>query len=939
MVSPTPPVSFPAPPSPALSNSELEGTLHLPGFPGGVPELDAYFHQHAVPDPVRDQIRTALCSDPLRRVGGGFKNAVVRYASPKLGCVVQAESRTVEAAFVQSCEFDPAVVSYVCQPLTLSVRYRDARGRHRTLHTVVDFLKILRHRFVVVECKGREELERDSKRPHPRFVRDGARWRWPAAEEAARALGLEFELFTSEDVNPIWLRNMRFLAAYLEARTRSDAPELRTVIEHVQQAGTVRLEALFALPGVSSDVVWALVAHRQVWCDLEHERVFEPDQAWAHDSEARMLAQRHARSASASAACAPQCGDPAATPPCVEPGARVLWDGVAWTVLQRGESAVELQRLDDTRRVVSVPHDDVERYLRTGAWRGEPTRVEDAKARARADVLCRASSRDLSLAAERYAAVRHYLQHGRYPAGLAPRVGRRFLGWYREGERVYGSGFVGLVRFRGRPPNTPALPAPQAEALAEVVEQYRDAPRAGRLCAVYSRLTALCKERGVDPVPCEETLRRALKKATSPASERARRGARAAYQRQGPAAGDYAGALRHGDRVFEVGHIDHTPLDVRLIASKSGTPLGSPWLTLFFDAYSRMPLAFVLSFNPPSRASVCAVLYDCVHRHHRLPDTIVLDQGAEFNSVLTESVLAYLGVHKLERPAGAARFGSVIERMFHTINTRFVHELVGNTKLLALGRGLSASHHPSKFAAWTLPMLHDALERWLFEVYPGLVHSTLGETPCALFERSLARSGERVARYVAADFGLRILLAQPPPRGGTRSVHATRGIVTDYLRYWHDEFQYGDVAGTEVPVKLDVVDCASVFAYVRGRWVTCRLIDGDADLHGRSWRQIRMAIDGLAKQRKNGRDARPINAERIGAFLREADARSEIALQTLRDAEARGLGTLAQSAPARSLRLVTSDGVRTNAAPSPGATPDDDDDLSDFGDLKPFDDV
>ena len=690
----------------------------LPGFRGGAPELDAYLKRHGTKPSVAEAISEILSSDPVRRVGGGARNAVERYASLKLGCVAQAESRTVEGACLQRCEYDPDVVSYVCQPTTLTVAIVDARGRPRHIHTVVDFGMLAAGEFTLVECKSREDLEEDSQRPHPRFVRDGDGWRWPAAEEAARARGFGFLLFTTDDVNPIWLRNMRFLAAFQEVDLKHDWPEFRTALEHVQRAGSVRLEELLALPGVSADIVWGLIAHQRVWCDLEHERVFEPDQAWVHDSEARMLAQRHVRTPAAPRAGTAPCGDPAAAPVCIEPGARLLWDGVAWTVLQRGESRVDLQRLDDTSRVVSVPHDDVQRLLRSGDWRAERSGVEDEKARAREAVLKRATHRDLALANERCATVRHHQQHGRFPAGVDPRVGRRYVRWYKEGEHRYDSGFVGLIRFRGRRPGTRALPPAQVKALDEVVEEFRGTGRAGRLSAAYSRLKALCKERGLR-APCEETLRRALAKASSPRSERARRGARAAYQVQGPAPGGYAGALRHGDRVFEVGHIDHTPLDVRLVASKTGTPLGSPWLTLYLDAYSRMPIAFVLSFDPPSRASVSAVLYDCVHRHHRLSETIVVDQGAEFNSVLTESVLAYLRVSKLERPAGAARFGSVIERMFHIINTRFVHELAGNTKLLSLGRGLSSSHHPTRFASWTLPMLHDALERWLFEVYPG----------------------------------------------------------------------------------------------------------------------------------------------------------------------------------------------------------------------------
>ena len=73
-----------------------------------------------------------------------------------------------------------------------------------------------------------------------------------------------------------------------------------------------------------------------------------------------------------------------------------------------------------------------------------------------------------------------------------------------------------------------------------------------------------------------------------------------------------------------------------------------------------------------------------------------------------------------------------------------------------------------------------------------------------MFTRGLARDGERAARRVVLD--------------DTRRVDPVRGRVVDYLRCWYDDFQYGDVAGASVPVKLVVADCSVVFAYVRGRW-------------------------------------------------------------------------------------------------------------------------
>ena len=873
--------------------------------------------------------------DPVRRVGGGRGNAVLRYASRKMGRVIQAESRTVEGAFVQRCEFDPDVVLYLCQPTTLTVRIVDARGHRRSMHTVVDFLLLDQDGFFLVECKSADELRRDSGCAHPRFVCEGGRWRWPAAEEAAQALGLGFILFTSEDVNPIFLRNLRFLADHLHVSAPSDRDQCERVVECMGLARSVRLGVLLARPDFSPDVVWWLVAHGRLWCDLERERVFEPDEAWVHDSEARMLAYRHLRPTTASG----QSADSAVVPTVpvrIEPDAVLLWDGVPWQVIHRGPSAVSMQRQTGEGRVMSLPVPDVDRLLQEGALRSAGSPLSDATAAARDCLFRRAGADDLGRARERWRVLQNVERHGAPPEGISARSVRRYRRWAREGQRRYGSAFAGLIRLRGRRPGTSDLPAPQAQVLREVVDEFADDRRAGRQSAAHSRMVDLCAERGVSPAPSESTLYRALARASVPKTDAARRGSRAGYQSEGPSLGADCALPPHGDRPFEIGHIDHTPLDVRLVSSVTGAVLGSPWLTLMVDAYSRMPLAAVLSFDPPSRHCVARVLFDCVRRHHRVPDTLVVDQGPEFHSHDVEDALAHLQVHKLERPARKARFGAVMERLFGVTNTRFVHELTGNTTLLALGRSLSSDRHPSRSAVWTLPLVERACEHWLFEVYPALVHGTLGETPEAVFQGGLGRDGQRVARYVPCDQSLRILLAQTP-RGVTRQVDSVRGIVIDYLRFWHDDFQFGDVAATSVRVKLDLADCSVAFAYVRSRWITCRLTDGDADLHGRSWRQIQLAVEALRQRRRAGRAARTINAAVIGRFLRDLDQQEHAALarQIARDAEARPASPPA-SAASSEVRPVARDGALCGEEPPSGSPNASDSTASSGADVSPF---
>ena len=135
-----------------------------------------------MPESGRRPVLAALAGDPVRRVGGGRGNVVVRYNSRKMGCVVQAESRSVELPFVYRCEFDPHVLLHLCQPARLHIRPRDSRGRPRRRPYVPGFLVYDdRTGFRFVECKPVSALEADHAKPSPKFAHgEDGRWTFPA---------------------------------------------------------------------------------------------------------------------------------------------------------------------------------------------------------------------------------------------------------------------------------------------------------------------------------------------------------------------------------------------------------------------------------------------------------------------------------------------------------------------------------------------------------------------------------------------------------------------------------------------------------------------------------------------------------------------------------------------------------------------------------------
>jgi len=352
--------------------------------------------------------------------------------------------------------------------------------------------------------------------------------------------------------------------------------------------------------------------------------------------------------------------------------------------------------------------------------------------------LARASPADLREANRRHAIVSPYLVGMPVVQTTAPaRTIRDWLARWRAAERIDGCGFIGLLprlsesgnRLRKLPEATLALMDGFLDGDYETLKQKRK-------FTVYAALVRACEERGV-AAPSYKTFARAANRRPRQEQIAKRQGPRAATQ-----AAPFYWELslttpRHGDRPFELGHLDHTQLDVELVCSRTGRNLGRPWATFLSDAFSRRLLAVCLTFDPPSYRACMLALRECVRRHQRLPETVVVDGGPEFESVYFETLLARYGCAKKTRPAARPRFGSVCERLFGTTNTRFVHTLAGNTQLVRLRGKVTKGVDPKGQACWTLGALATRLCEWAYEVYDALDHMALGQSLREAFSAGL----------------------------------------------------------------------------------------------------------------------------------------------------------------------------------------------------------
>jgi transposase InsO family protein len=402
---------------------------------------------------------------------------------------------------------------------------------------------------------------------------------------------------------------------------------------------------------------------------------------------------------------------------------------------------------------------------------------------------------------------------------------------------------------------------------------------------VYAALLRDCEEKGITP-PSYKTFTQAVNRRPSQVQVDKRKGRRAGYQHSPFYWELTLTTPRHGDRPFEIGHIDHTQLDVELVCSRTGRNLGRPWLTFLTDAFSRRLLALYLTFDPPSYRSCMMVLRECVSRHQRLPQIVVVDGGAEFQSVYFETLLARYECAKKTRPSGQPRFGSVCERLFGTTNTRFVHNLAGNTQVLQNVRQVTKANDPKEHACWTFGRLYARLAEWAYDVYDTTEHPALGTSPREAFQMGLLQGGERLHRLIPNDEDFRMFTLPTTPKG-TAKLQARLGVKINHIYYWSDAFLDPEVEGTQVPIRFDPFDAGLAYAFVKSRWVR-GISEHYARFAGRSEKELMLASAELRRRNQRHSQQFTLTARKLADFLASLEAEEVLLEQRLKDAEAKG---------------------------------------------------
>ena len=688
-------------------------------------------------------------------------------------------------------------------------------------------------------------------------------------------MGIYYVLRTPLEINWNKQRNLRFLEDYYRASDLQVSNEIREkVISIITCFKGITLEELLDYVGQTDDV-YTLIASGEIFVDLEKYSLVdsaEKIQVWRDktiaDNEKVIRCNNSHQVNSA----------------LISVGMTGVWDGQVWEIVNIGLTKIALYNED--KKIIQLSLLGFNKLVASGDFLiGERhSRFTTPST----EIFEKADDSDLIEANRRYQIISPCLQGE--PVKNVNHTRRTVYYWlkkWRDAESKYGYGYIGLLpNYKNRGNRGSKLNQSTQKMIDEfITSDYENLKQKGKF-AVYSAFRSACLIKGITPISYKTFVSKINQHPTYEKVEK-RQGKRNAYKYEPFYWELELTTPRHGDRPFEIAHIDHTELDIELVSSRTGVNLGRPWVTFLSDAFSRRILATYLTFDPPSYRSCMMVIKECVRRHGRLPNTLVVDGGKEFHSVYFETLLAVYCCTKKTRPAAKPRFGSVCERLFGSANTNLIHNLQGNTQITRNPRGMTRSINPRNLAVWNLYSLYQNLCDWAYEFYDNKEHPALGRSPRETFESGLLQTGLRSYKIIPYDETFRIFTL-PTTKKGTAKVIPNLGVKINHIYYWHHSFRLAEVEKTQVSVRYDPYDVGVAYAYVKNQWFTC-ISQHYSTFVGRSEREIMLVSQELRKQHKNHSKQFVVTASALAKFLNQTELQEEILLQRMKDMEAKDI--------------------------------------------------
>ena len=631
-------------------------------------EFEEWAEKLKLTDEAKKEVQRVRQSPPARRVGGGKHNVSGRYSSKKMGVTIQFESHKVELPTIYMLEFNENVLEYYDQPPQIKLFYYQSNKNNKKMAylNTPDFFVIEKDRAYWIECKTEEELIKRSQNKPERYYRENEQWIFTPGKNFAAELNLDFLVRSSSEINWNLQRNLEFLEDYFVKDYAPNETNINRIKESIQRAPGIELKELLQSTDFAADDIYALIAKDIIYFDLYNDIITDPESVKVYLNKEQYkgfsIVEKSTRSKKKTHKIELKSGN------------HINWGETVWTILNYDyKSKIVFLYSKSDNKNVELPINLFESYILEGYIHGvdndEINENNELK-----NMVSQANENDLKNAIIKYDIVAKYLNGEKVELkNVTDRTLRNWVKKYKDAEELYGNGFVGLLpQTKKRGNRNLKLPIETIELMNKMITESYETIKSKSAMQVYRELLVKCEELNFY-VPSYSTFCETINNRAKYDIEKARKGSRASYKYEEFYTELEFTTPKHGERNFEIAHIDHTELDIEL--DINGKVSKRPWLTLMIDAYSRRILAYYLTFDEPSYRSCMMVIRECVKRYNRLPNNIVVDGGKEFSSVYFESLLALYSVHKKQRPAAKARYGHVIERLFGITNELFIHNL------------------------------------------------------------------------------------------------------------------------------------------------------------------------------------------------------------------------------------------------------------------------
>ena len=713
-------------------------------------------------------------------------------------------------------------------------------------------------------------------------------------EELVKELGLRFTVHSTADINHVYVRNLKFIEGYLRmAALLVTADALQLILSVVRgHRGISLTELLGHVIGqdevkVEADDIYFLIVRGDIYVDLRDAPLAVPERVKVFEN--REVAEAYT----------PPGGVPS-TPTAkymdVDEGSRLLWDGKPWKVANVGAGRVWLlgEGAD-----AALPHERFEEYITSGVIELLDSTPRQDPYRQALEILDNVEPHVRAEADRRFELIKPYLDKEKPLAGASKeRSIRRYIAAFKESLSYSGTGLVGLLPgWCGEGKGWKRLHEQVYKIMDGRIESDYETPVQKSITSVYRMVLADCEAQGIpeNQQPRYETFWKRVNRRPRADQVRKRKGKRAAYPHETHTYWIEKNTPPHGDRPFEIAHADCTKLDIELVCPITGENMGRPWAAFLVDAHTRVLLAMVVTYDEPSYRTTMMLLRECARRHKRLPETLIVDRGKEFDNIYLRRLASTFEITVKFRPPSKPRHGSVGERLFGTANEQFVHNLKGNTQIMTEIRKVMKTDNPRTQAAWTLSYFTEWFTAWGYGVYNNQPHWTLKERPNIALARTLELTGKRRRRVTYDETFL--ILTMPTTRKSTAKNVPDKGVKINYIFYWNDALRERFIEKKQLLVRYDPYNISVAYVQIRGRWVQCTA-EYYATFENCTERQLKIASNELRKRNAKFSKTYTHTAVSLANFIRDAEevqkglSEKRLLNQRIKDREFRPLLTV-----------------------------------------------